>query len=197
MADLWQSLRALESQKTARRTFARVIDNGNYEIDILNKLYRIDLDNRKIFLINPASSGEHDGRLELPLLKYMTDAQPIDQAGEWVSPRDLPGGAQFLTGVHTVPVKKIIADFGENKNGFCAACKLLGGEPVLFADASFMVRLFPRFPVQVLLWLADDEFPARASMLVDRNAHLHMPLDAMLGAMGYLEHAIVTAIPKE
>ena len=111
-----------------------------------------------------------------------------------MSPRDFPGGAQFFTGTHGVPVNRIIAKFGGDRDRFIASCKKLGGEPLAFGDADFVLRLFPLFPVQVILWLGDDEFPARASMLVDKNAHLQMPLDAILSALMYVEYSIVTAL---
>jgi hypothetical protein len=33
-------------------------------------------------------------------------------------------------------------------------------------------------------------------MLVDKNADQHLPLDALLSALAFLEYAIVNAIPK-
>jgi hypothetical protein len=193
---LWKDLVELDPQKVMQRSGAR-IKEGIFEINVLNRTYAVDQCNQKIFRNDITPVGEHDGRLELPLLKYMSGAQPADPSGNWVSPRDLPDGAQFLTGVHSLPVKKIIANFGENRESFYAACQSLGGKPVECADVGFEFTLFPRLPVQVLLWLADDEFPARASMLVDKNADQHLPLDALLSALAFLEYAIVNTIPKK
>jgi len=196
MADplLWTALSALEPRATAERTGSRFADTGNFEIDLFNRVYAIDPALRKICRIDAPVCGAHEGRLEIPLLKYLTDATDVPEAGVWVSPRDLPGGAQFFTGVHEVPVGKIIAAFGADCNCFCKACESLGGTRVPFGDAGYVLRLFPRIPVQALLWCGDDEFPARASMLVDKNAYLHLPLDAMLAALGFLQYSIVSAL---
>ena len=195
MADplLWEDLNAMDPHGAALRSGSRVTGGGTYEIDIFNRTFCINCAGRNITLAAPSFTGSHDARLELPLLKYMAGAQPLSGEPAWASPRDLPGGAQFFTGTHAVPVKKIIAVFGEDRDRFSAACLKLGGSPVSYGDAGFVLRLFPRFPVQVLLWLGDDEFPPRASMLVDKNAHLQMPLDAILSALAYVEYSIVTA----
>lgn len=194
MADpqLWHDFAKVDPQSAFKRSGSCLSSDGKLEIDILNRTFTIDQRNRKIQSGHPSFTGEHEPRLEIPLLKYLSEANPVAVSGEWVSPRDLPGGAQFFTGVHGVPVKKIIATFGGDRDRFAIACKKLGGVPVAFGDAGFILRLFPLFPVQVLLWLGDDEFPARASILVDKNAHLQMPLDAILSALAYVEYSVVT-----
>jgi hypothetical protein len=195
MADplLWKDFDAVDPRAAALRSGARVADSGTIEIDIFNRTFTIDPDSRKIHSGHPSFDGDHEPRLEIPLLKYLSEANPVTLSGVWVSPRDLPGGAQFFTGTHGIPVNKIIAKFGSDRDLFSIACKKLGGEPVAFGDVGFVLRLFPLFPVQVILWLGDDEFPARASMLVDKNAHLQMPLDAVLSALMYVEYSIANA----
>jgi hypothetical protein len=37
----------------------------------------------------------------------------------------------------------------------------------------------PKVPVTLLLWTADDEFPARADLLFDATAPRHLPTDIL------------------
>ncbi len=35
----------------------------------------------------------------------------------------------------------------------------------------------PKIPVTLILWLQDEEFPARADLLFDSSCELHVPID--------------------
>jgi hypothetical protein len=37
----------------------------------------------------------------------------------------------------------------------------------------------PKVPVTLILWRADDEFPARADLLFDATARHHLPTDVL------------------
>jgi hypothetical protein len=37
----------------------------------------------------------------------------------------------------------------------------------------------PRIPVTLILWLSDEEFPARADLLFDSTCEIHLPLDIL------------------
>ncbi|MDP7079060.1 MAG: DUF3786 domain-containing protein, partial [Candidatus Undinarchaeales archaeon] len=100
----------------------------------------------------------------------------------WVGPRDLIGGREFFIRPHEVPVNRIVERFGSDRGAFEEACKTLGGRPEQYADAAFSFLLLPRLPIAVLLWLEDEEFPARATMLVDRTASKHFQLGALVTA---------------
>lgn len=63
---------------------------------------------------------------------------------------------------------------------------LQGGKYVPGADLSFQVMALPRIPVQVLLWLADEDFPARITFLFDATIEEHLPLDVIFGLVSEL-----------
>jgi hypothetical protein len=46
-------------------------------------------------------------------------------------------------------------------------------------DCAFEFFFFPRLPVRLILWLADEEFPARTVFLFDRSADKHFKLDGL------------------
>jgi hypothetical protein len=58
----------------------------------------------------------------------------------------------------------------------------MGGEILDWGDASLHLQVLPRIATRLVLWLGDDEFPARVNMLFDRVVDQHLPLDA-LGCM--------------
>ena len=173
----------------------RANEDGSYELEVLNEVYRIDVHARSISRIHspiPAEPALHNW---LAAIVYLIEAKDVDPAGEWVSPRQFPGGYEFFRGPHEMPVDQIIERFGISKRKFEIACQRLGGHPEPYADAAYSFRLFPRLPVAVLLWVQDEEFPARVAMLVDRTANRHFPLDALLAALNVMQDALIAAAP--
>lgn len=194
MADpiLWKRLATLNRDEIATRTKARPIDENTYELDILNDVYQIKMDACSILKINSNAGSGSDEHCSVAIIMYLLEGKNVTPAGEWVSPRDLPGGAQFFRGPHGVPVNGINNKYGKNKKDFETSCQRLGGQPIDFADTAYSFNVFPHLPISVLLWVADDEFPARVSILVDKTAYLQFPLDALLGALLILEEALLT-----
>jgi hypothetical protein len=113
-----------------------------------------------------------------------------------VSERQLPGGSLFFQGPHALPLAPLLRRFGADGEAFRRVCLGLGGRPIEFGDAGFAFQALPFIPLAVILWIADEEFPARAGMLFDPTAADHLPLDLLLA----LAHAVVarleTALPS-
>jgi len=156
------------------------LDGGLYVLPFLAWSYRIDPGRR---LIEPLTPGarEVSADLGLLLLFYLLKAKPIPLEGRWVSEFDLPGGSLFFRGPHRFRTDEIARQFGRDAGGFEDACRRLGGERVELGDAAFRFRVLPRVPAAVVLWRADDEFPASAKMLLDGSVKEHLPLDVIFG----------------
>jgi len=191
--DLWNELAKREPSEVAARAGVTVGGAGGYEVPVLNGVYRVDVHTGSMTAVESGKPTEPDRHLSLATVMYLSGAKDVDPTGEWVSPRDLPGGERFFSGPHEIPVVQIVERFGGDSGSFLAACRSLGGQPEPYADAACSFPLFPRLPVAVLLWLGDDEFAARATMLVDRTAKLHLPLDALLAALNVMQTAVLAA----
>ena len=51
---------------------------------------------------------------------------------------------------------------------------------------SFQLMALPRVPLQVLLWLADEDFPAKITFLFDATVEDQLPLDVIFGLVSEL-----------
>jgi hypothetical protein len=177
----WQRLRGIAPEDVVVRSQCGYLESsGYYEVDFLGSMVRVDpLQER--FL----SPGDEvlDLRMEgaLAILVYLVEAQNIPLGGHLVSAKDLKGGEMFFRGPHSFPVAALQQAFGEDKEGFLAVGEKCGGVPGTWGDASFQVMALPRVPVQVLLWLTDDDFPAQISFLFDATIAQHLPLDVIFG----------------
>lgn len=121
-----------------------------------------------------------DPGLELFTLIYLRNASPHPVAGEMIGLRDLKD-SHFFQGPHELDTRPVIERYGRDPAGFREACLRLKGIPLAGADEGFTLRPFPKIPVHFLLWIADEEFPARLSVLFDRSVETHLQADAIWG----------------
>jgi len=116
--------------------------------------------------------------LDLAVPVYLANARPIPPSGELV--KEFEGGDFFLKGAHTLPLEELALMYGNDREWFLrAGGDALGGSPAGFGDASVEMYVFPRVSMTFVLWLGDEEFPARISLLYDSNANMHLPLDVL------------------
>lgn len=122
---------------------------------------------------------------QILLLHYLIKADGIPLANRWVAFRELPDGLVYDSAFQGRSGDRVAARFGRDKERFIQAGRALGGVRLGYGDASFMFRLLPRLPVAVILHLADDEFPAAASVLFDATAEHYLEIEdlAVLGGM--------------
>lgn len=112
-------------------------------------------------------------------LWYLVHAKDIPFSGRLMKPENIQGGELFFRGTHTLPLENLAKKYGEDASSFFQKGRELCAETAGHGDAS--VRLFPlpRIPVTLILWLKDEEFPARADLLFDSTAEIHLPLDML------------------
>jgi len=113
----------------------------------------------------------------LSVLCYLINAQDRSLSGRLVKPVSLKGGDIFFRGSHVLPLHRITEMYGNDRQGFIEKGKEMGGKVLGYGDASVELLPLPRIPVTLILWLCDDEFPARADLLFDSTCELQVPLD--------------------
>ena len=173
----WRELSEADPQAVAVRCLAAWLpDSGTYNIVVLGEHYEVDPKARKVRnLTNPSRKYEYFLNLSIPV--YMLTAREIPASGELV--KELRGGDFFFRGSHTLPLDALSEKYGSDKALFEEAGRAMGGEPLRLGDAAFRFDFFPRVSMSFVLWLEDDEFPARASLLFDANADKHIALDVV------------------
>ncbi|OGV61854.1 MAG: hypothetical protein A3K19_25295 [Lentisphaerae bacterium RIFOXYB12_FULL_65_16] len=194
-APLWDRLARQTPADVAERTGAVVEGENVYGLNVLDERYRIDVGARTVEKMLPGGPAKTGYFPHLASVVYLLEARKMDPSGFWVLPGELPGGDAFFRGPHEIPVQQLTARFGSRSDAFSRACRCIGGRPEPHADVAYSFLLFPRIPVTVLLWFQDDEFPARASVLTDKTAGQHMPLDALWGAFHILQDRLVKVNP--
>ncbi len=96
-----------------------------------------------------------------------------------MKPENLKGGQLFASGTHVLPLDEVAEKYAADKAGYLEKGIELGGESTNYGDAALRIEPFPRLPVTLVLWLEDEEFPARAELMVDSSCTMHLPIDVI------------------
>jgi hypothetical protein len=116
---------------------------------------------------------------DLAALWYLGSAKNKPESYKLISPASLSGGEIFQKGTHVLPLDQIADRYGNDVESFYARGLELGGKQLDYGDASLRFYPFPRVPVTMILWMPDEEFPARVDMFFDATCEQHLPTDVI------------------
>jgi hypothetical protein len=188
--DLWEELLTLEPAAVIARSGA-VFREGAYSLPYLDRQLVIHPASRRIE--TPETPGSDPGhRAGLTALCYLLYVD-IHALGPAAGPLELTGGEAFFRGVHAVPRVALEARFGRDAPGFLAAGRRLGGALMAAGDAALFLPVFPGLAVEVILWQADDEFPAQVSFMVPENIDRFWQLDAVFALLELVRDELLRA----
>jgi hypothetical protein len=177
----WELLAACDPQDVCDRAGVEYLpDKHSYMLPVLGCPISVDVCARTLggsgsqleFVLKKTAYFSH-----LSVLHYLLDAQRIAPSGRLVNPADLKTGQIYLKGSHLLPLDRIAQRFSSDAEGFLARGAIFGGEPRAYGDAALELRPFPRVPVTIILWLEDEEFAGRSSLLLDDTCECHLPPD--------------------
>ena len=141
-------------------------DADTFRIPFLDRVYRVAFPGFEYEDIN-------DRDKEIPLqeqvliLHYLSATEMSATTGHWVSYREIPGCAFYFGAFLKRAVEPLKKVFGQNLSGFCGAAGKLDAIEIESGDAAFEFKVLPAVPLQMILWIGDEEFPAEANILFD------------------------------
>ncbi len=158
-------------------------NEGRFQVPFFGTMYHVHWPKGTIQRL--ADQEEVDIATQILNLHYLLTADGTPLAAEWVAFRTVPGGLGYDAAFQGRANLRLAHAFGVDKPAFESAARALGGERLSFGDSSFLFRLFPRVWLAVVLYLADDEFPASANVLFDAAVSHYLPTEdlAVLGGM--------------
>jgi len=122
------------------------------------------------FYCDQAPNGEIPLPTQILVLHYLVNRSPAMQTGQLISYKELPGGSIYIEPFTKRAINPLVKFFGAQKEKFLEAAKALGGEPIALGDAGVTLQVFPKISVTLVIWEADDEFPASGNILFDTSA---------------------------
>jgi hypothetical protein len=181
--EFWRALGQADPEEIIRRTGVRRHENV-FRLPYFNQEAVVDLDRQRVF--RAATPEEEPGfRLCLITVLYLRFVDTAE-LGPPVSPLELTGATTFFQsrGPHAIPSAPLEDRFGRDLAGFLEVGRRLGAEKRASGDGALAFPVFPGLTVEVILWVADDEFPAQVSFTVPSGLDRFWQLDAVLGLMG-------------
>ncbi len=141
-------------------------------------VYRIYPNRQKIVCQRGDGPGPHS-YFSVFLMHHLLSNQKIDPVGEWISEKDIPGGATFFRGPHQIPTQIISDRYGNDLRSLRTTCEQLGGKTLPLADIAFSFQITPRTPLALLYWQGDEDFGPEAKILFDRILAGYLAADAV------------------
>ena len=130
-------------------------------------------------------TDKNDAEKEVPIqeqvliLHYMASGGASLPTGNWIAYREISGASFYFSSFVKRAIDPLKKVFGNNIEGIQKSAQILNGTPIDTGDAGFEFNLFPRIPIQLILYAGDDEFPPEANILFKDNVADYMsPEDA-------------------
>jgi len=178
----WKQLAALDPASVCRRSDA-IQDRDGYRLQVLDGEYLVVPGEQRISRSRVGADPRRQpvavsDELELIIVHYLLNARDLPLSGEWVGLQELGSGNRFFTS-HVPDFGQLLPLFSAQPEAVVRAAQSLGGRRLEYGDLAVEFQMLPRLPIAFVYWAASDEFAADASVLFDRTAEQHLPLDVM------------------
>jgi len=152
------------------------IDGNSLAVDFLGGHYKVDYPSGNFESV-PISQGELPIGIQILILHYLANPSEVLDTGKLISFKELPAGGIYITPFTGRSINPMVKIFGGNPDRLLEVATSLGGHANGLGDVGVTLRVFPRIPVTLVLWRADDEFPASGNILFDGSAPLILPTE--------------------
>ncbi len=189
--EFWDMLLARNPAEVCRDAEVAPLDRGGYNVKCLNENWIVELETRSIKKAYGQAAGDWDRLMPFFILAYLVKADQSRPSGRMVSPRDIMPGLNYFQGMHSLDAKPLEEFFGQDAALFARAAGALGADPTGQGDASMRLWLFPKLPVEFIFWAADEDFPSRATVLLDDQSRFLYPVNVIYKAVNLLVKRLV------
>ena len=194
-AKAWEILSGLAPKEICAGAHAAYdAPSGTYTIKAFGVDFTVSPAERTILSDDPRSAlflGRYKDFFRLALLWYMTTAKDIPSTGRLIRPLDVKGGQRFFAGTHVLPLDRIQERYGRDREGFILRGVKFGADIANFGDAAIRLYPLPRVPVTMILWLEDEEFPARATLFFDSTVDFQISLSDIVWSIAMMSSLLL------
>jgi hypothetical protein len=173
-----QQVLALSIAQVCEDSGARLIsqspDTTTLELTYLNSPLRLELP--ACTFSSQTASVVHIWD-KILILHYLANAKSAAAPAREISFKELKTAAQYypsFEGRCLIPLMKV---FGGHTEQLVENARSLGGQALQAGDAGVRLQVLPKVSVSCIVWKADDEFPASASILFDSTIEQYLPAE--------------------
>jgi hypothetical protein len=194
-AKAWKTLAGLRPKDVcASASVAYDESLGAYLIKAFGIDFLVSMGDRTISSKDPGAGlflERYKDFFRLAVLWYMTSAKEIPATGRLIRPLDVKGGQRFFSGTHVLPLDRVQDRYKSDKQAFIERGLKFGAEIAKFGDAAIRLYPLPRVPVTIILWLEDEEYPARATLFFDSTVDFQLSLSDMVWSVAMMTALVV------
>ena len=177
----WDALKQRPCEEVCRQAAVRFDEaTGSYVVKCFGHDVVVTPATRGLATESPAIAnlvGRFRYFFELSAVWYLAGAKEAPLSDKLIRPTDLKSGPAFAVGSHQLPMERLAALYGEQIDRFEGKGQALCSRKVEIGDSAMILYPFPRIPITLVLWKADEEFKARADLLLDASCERHLPQD--------------------
>jgi hypothetical protein len=196
--DDYKNARKLAIEKLATVSFDTISQRTGFESAEADR-FRIAFLDRVYHVCFPEFEfeDEAESREAVPIqeqiliLHYMLSPASAPLTENWISYREIPGASFYYSAFVKRAIDPLKKVFGQNIDGLLRAGETLGGKTIDTGDAGYEFRLFPNIPVRIILWAADDEFPAEANIVFNENIRGSLSPEDIAWLAGMLVYRLI------
>lgn len=144
-------------------------NNADFNIPFLNRTYQVSYPDFK-FTDLADHAAEVPIQEQVLVLHYMGAMKSIVPAGKWIAYREIPGASFYFSAFVKRAIDPLKKMFGNNVAGLKNAAEKLHATPIDVGDAGFEFQVFPKIPLQMIVYEGDEDFAAEANILFDATA---------------------------
>jgi len=164
--------------------------SGQYRVLFFDKPFIVDIKTEEVF---DESTGSRcalgTGML---ILHYLAFARNVQPSGNWITLKEVPnGGMIFYPAFKKAVLDALVNTFQHDIAAFDRAAAALSGKPLRMGDSAAVFAAFPKIPLAVLMWQADEELGGSANFLYDSTIEHFLPLETIIALGYYLGHKLM------
>lgn len=154
------------------------IEGNTLSVNFLGGHYNVEYPSGQFWSGSvPTPSDELPVFTQILILHYLANLNESVETGTLISYKELPGGSIYIQPFTHRAIDPLVRSFGANPDRLLDVATRLGGQFNGLGDMGVTFRVFPRIPVTLILWRADDEFPASGNILFDASAPSILPTE--------------------
>lgn len=193
----WRQRFLSMDQEQLLKKLPELREEGDYlTLFHFHQKYGVDRRTGEIAALDGPKEISLNARLNIyTLLWYCTYPAFLKQ--EWVPFRDLKDASPFGPAFQKNTVQVLARTFSGHMKELSLACEALGGKKLPMADTAYQLEAFRCIPMRLLFWDGDDEFPAQANLLFDKNAtdFIHVESITSIAAEGLSLLSSLSGLP--
>ncbi len=184
----WAKLSEMDLYKVAENAYARM-DNGALNVRTFGRDAVVDIGKRSV-----AIHGRELGQLaSIVVLHYLMGAVPDVPSGRFISFRQIRGGIEHYYAFKDRVTEDIGEMFRSQPQLLLSSVKVLGAKKLDYGDASVKIEVFPKLPVEVIVWRIGDGVRGNANVLFDDTAPKFLSVQDLIGVGTFLVSQLLKA----